>query len=131
MERAGKLISRLKLPAGSVCLEELACAGWSAAVGKKVAAHTRAVALDGNRLLVEVEDALWQRQLFVLKSQILKRLEEVLGPSVVREIEFRHAPRRRLPGRAESPRRASDEADQIRDPVLRAIYKQKRPRKTA
>ncbi len=131
MERAGRLISRLKLPAGSVCLEELACAGWHTAVGKKVAAHTRAISLAGNHLTVEVEDAIWQRQLYVLKGQILKRLEEILGPSVVREIEFRVSPRRRLPGRAEAPRRAVDEADQIQDPVLRAIYRQQRPRKSA
>ena len=121
----------MKLPAGSVCLEELACVGWPAAVGKKVAARTRAVSLDNCRLSVEVEDVVWKRQLSVLKGQILRRLEEVLGPKVVVDIDFRISPRRRVPGRAEAPRRASHEADQIQDPVLRVIYKQQRPRKMA
>ena len=131
MERAGRVISRTKLAAGAVCLEELACAGWPAAVGKKIAAHTRAIALAGGRLRVEVEDAIWQRQLSVLKRQILKRLEEVVGTSVVRDVEYRVAPRRRLPQQALEPRKDRDEADQIQDPGLRAIYRQQRRRRSA
>jgi predicted nucleic acid-binding Zn ribbon protein len=131
MERAGRLISKLKLPAGSVCVEELACAGWRAAVGKRVAAHTRAVGFVAGRLCVEVEDAVWQRQLTTLKSQILKKLEEVLGQSVVGQIEFRVSPRRRLPQWAESPRRSRDDAEQIQDPLLRTIYKQQRRGRSA
>lgn len=132
MERAGRLISKLKLPPGSVSLEDLARAGWPAAVGQRIAAHARAVSLAGNRLIVEVEDVVWQRQLFVLKKQILKRLEEVLGRSVVADVDFRMIPRRRQPRSAEAPRPVkNDDADQIQDPVLRAIYKEKRGRRSA
>jgi predicted nucleic acid-binding Zn ribbon protein len=131
MERAGRLISKLKLPAGSVSLEDLACAGWPAAVGKRIAAHARAVSLAGNRLVVEVEDLIWQRQLCVLEGQILRRLEEVVGQSVVRKVEFRVSPPRRQPRRAEEPSPAKDEADQIQDPLLRAIYREQRRRKSA
>jgi len=132
MERAGRLISKLKLPPGSVSLEDLACAGWPAAVGLRIAAHARAVSLAGNRLIVEVEDVVWQRQLFVLRKQILKRLEEVLGRSVVADVDFRMLPRRRQPQSADSPRPVKkDDADQIQDPVLRAIYKEKRGRRSA
>jgi predicted nucleic acid-binding Zn ribbon protein len=100
-------------------------------VGKRIAAHARAVSLAGNRLVVEVEDLIWQRQLCVLEGQILRRLEEVVGQSVVRKVEFRVSPRRRQPRRAEEPSPAKDEADQIQDPVLRAIYKEQRRRKSA
>ena len=131
MERAGRVISRTKLAAGAVCLEELVCAGWPAAVGKKIAVHTRAIGLARGCLRVEVEDAVWQRQLSVLKRQILTRLAEVVGTSVVRDVEFRVAPRRRLPQRAEEPRKERDEADQIQDPVLRAIYLRQRRRRSA
>ena len=131
MERAGKLISKLKLPAGAVCVEELACTGWHPAVGKSVAAHTRAIGLVAARLCVEVEDALWQRQLSTLKGQILKRLEGILGQSVVKDIEFRVSPRRRMPQIASQPRGNRDDAEQIQDPVLRAIYKQQRGRRPA
>lgn len=131
MQRAGGLISKLGLPASAVSPEELACAGWPPAVGKRIAAHARAVSLAGNRLVVEVEDVIWQRQLSVLKAQILKKLEEVLGPSVVADVEFRIPARRRLPQRAELPQQARDDADQIQDPWLRTIYKQQRRRRSA
>ncbi len=131
MERAGRLISKLGLPAGTVSVEELACAGWPAAVGKKIAARTRAVYLAGGRLRVEVEDAIWQRQLTVLKGQILKKLAEVLGQGAVKDVEFRVSPRRRLPQRAAEPRQGQDDADQIPDPVLRTIYRQQRRRRSA
>ena len=131
MERAGGLISKLNLPAGAVCLEELACAGWAAAVGKRIAARARAVSLAGSRLTVEVEDAIWQRQLSALKIQIVKKLESVLGKSVVRDIEFRIPARRRLPQRATLPKQQEDDADQIQDPMLRAIYKRQRGRRSA
>lgn len=131
MERAGRVISRAKLAGGAVCMEDLACAGWPAAVGKKIAVHTRAAGLSGGRLRVEVEDAVWQRQLSVLKKQILARLEEVVGAAVVRDIDFRVVPRRRLPQIASEPHKRPDEADQIQDPVLRAIYREQRRRRSA
>jgi predicted nucleic acid-binding Zn ribbon protein len=131
MERAGKLISKLKLPSGSITPQDLALAGWTEAVGKRIANHTRALSLVTDRLVVEVEDPIWQRQLAVLKTQILKRLEEILGAPLVRQVEFRIAVRRREPQRAAQPRPSKDEADRIEDPVLRSIYKQQRPRKSA
>ncbi|MCC7174742.1 MAG: DUF721 domain-containing protein [Bryobacterales bacterium] len=131
MERAGRLLSKLKIPAGAMRPDDLARAAWAPAVGSKVAAHTQAVWFSGARLVVEVEDAIWQRQLAVLRGQILKRLEEVLGHPLVAEIEFRLRPRRRMPQLAETPRFSQDEADQIPDPVLRSIYKQQRRRRSA
>jgi predicted nucleic acid-binding Zn ribbon protein len=131
MERAGKLIAKLKLPKGSISEEALALAAWPAAVGKRIASNTRAISLIGSSLIVEVEDAVWQRQLSVLENQILKKLEEIAGPSIVSEIEFRLVVPRRLPQRAELPRAVADEADEIRDPVLRKIYKGHRKRESA
>jgi len=130
MERAGRLIARLKLPAGSISPEEMARRAWPAAVGKRIAAKTRPASLAGRRLIVEVEDAVWQRQLAVLKRQILERLDEVIGSSVIGEIEFRVAVPRRPPQREEKAR-VADEADRIEDPVLRAIYRERRKRESA
>src|SRR5512138_1245029 len=97
MERAGRFISKLRAAAGAVSLEELACAGWRASVGKKIAAHTRAISFAGGCLRVEVEDSIWQRQLSVLKGQILARLDDVVGTAVIRDVEFRAVPARRPP----------------------------------
>lgn len=125
------MIAKLKLPAGSVSPEDLARAAWPVAVGKKIASHTRATSLVRSCLVVEVEDAVWQRQLFALRWQILRKLEEIVGPSLVTEIEFRIAVPRRLPQRAERPAAAEDDADRIEDPLLRRIYKDKRKRESA
>jgi len=131
MERAGRLISKLKLPGGAVRADQLAIAGWPAAVGPKIASHTQAVWFENHRLVVEVGDAVWQQQLSVLRNQILKRLEEILGERLVEQIEFRLRPRRRQPQQAVEARPNKDEADKIPDPVLRAIYKQQRRRRSA
>jgi hypothetical protein len=131
MERAGRLIAGLKIPAGSVSLEELARKAWPTAVGKRIASHTRAVSLTGGRLIVDVEDVIWQRQLRSLKGQILERLEAVLGDETVGNIEFRLAIPRRLPQRAERPTAVKDEADCIQDPVLRIIYIEARKNESA
>jgi len=133
MQRASQLIRSLRLPAAMISNEELACACWPQAVGKKVAAHTRAVRMVRTRLVVEVEDAVWQRQLFGLSRQILRNLEKSLGAGVVEDVEFRVMPRKREPERARraAPGVAGDEADSIADPVLRSIYRSSRKKAMA
>ena len=87
MERASKLIRRLS---GDVITpEQLCCAAWPEAVGKKISAHTRPAKLVRNRLVVEVEDHTWQRQLFALTPHILNNLEKTLGRGLVEDLEFR------------------------------------------
>jgi hypothetical protein len=124
MERASKLIRGLRLPGETITVEELACAAWAQAVGKKISGHTRAARMVRTRLIVEVEDNVWQRQLFALSRHILGNLEKHLGPGVVDDLEFRIVPRRREPQRAERSAPALlDEAENIADPVLRDIYR--------
>ncbi len=134
MERASRLIRKLQIAGDPFSGEQLACAAWPQAVGKKIAVHTRAARMVRSRLIVEVEDVVWQQQLFALSGQILRNLEKHVGPGVVGEVEFRVVPARRPPAparRSEEPSPAGDEADRIADPVLRAIYKQARKRALA
>jgi hypothetical protein len=134
MERASKLIRGLKLPSDTMSAEELACSAWSEAVGKNIAAHTRAVRMVRTRLVVEVEDKIWQRQLFALTPFILFNLQKHLGSGVVDDLDLRILPRRREPQRAVQAFRASlkaDEADAIIDPVLRGLYKASRKKALA
>jgi len=127
MERASKVIGGLSLPDGAITPEELAVAAWPQAVGVKVARHTRAARMVRERLIVEVEDAVWQRQLFALSRPILQNLEKHLGPGIVGDLEFRIVPRRREPQVAQQAAPAlADEADRIADPVLRGIFKASR-----
>jgi hypothetical protein len=130
MERAGRVLAKLKT--STLTDEQLACSAWPLAVGKRIANRTTAVALIRNRLVVQVEDSTWQRQLWTLRGQILGSLEKALGTQLVGEVEFRIAVPKRQPARAEaalSP--ALDEADAIRDPVFRSIYKASRRRANA
>jgi predicted nucleic acid-binding Zn ribbon protein len=129
MERAGKSLAKLKL-SDAISPEQLALAAWPAAVGERIAAHANAKALVRGRLVVEVEDAVWQKQLFHLSRAILDKLTELLGPEIVTDLEFRVAPaaQRRPPQSAQSHSESvsGDEADRIKDPVLRIVYKQSR-----
>jgi len=133
MERASKLIRGLKLPGDTISAEELASAVWPQAVGKKVASHTRVAKLVRTRLVVEVEDLTWQRQLLALSSHILRNLEKGLGSGLVDDLEFRIVPRRREPQRAQQamPGLFADEARGIEDPVMRSIYRAARKRAQA
>jgi hypothetical protein len=135
MERAGRLIGKLKINAKSATPEELARAAWPGAVGRNIAAHTAVAALVRTSLIVEVEDALWQRQLNTLRNQIVRRMQDVMGAMVVTEIAFRPMIPKRMPQRAELVRSTyelkPDDADKIADAVLRHIYKTSRKKATA
>jgi predicted nucleic acid-binding Zn ribbon protein len=130
MERAGRSLAKLKL-SGNISAEELACAAWPAAVGKRIAVHASAVALVRGNLVVGCEDGVWQKQLFYLKSHILRKIHEVLGDTTVTDVEFRIATPRRPPQvatslRVEQPSTFEDESDGIVDAGLRIIYRQSR-----
>jgi predicted nucleic acid-binding Zn ribbon protein len=137
MERASKLIRRLRLPVETITAEELACSAWADAVGKKIAEHTRAARMVRTSLIVEVEDHIWRRQLFGLSRQILANLAERIGPGLVEDLEFRIMPRQADVAalQRKEPRRAAhavpavaDEAERIADPVLRNLYRASRRR---
>ena len=85
------------------------------------------------RLVIEVEDLTWRRQLFALSGQILRNLDRYLGKGLVEDLEFRIVPRKREPRRASLPQPAllSDEANEIADPLLRSIYRASRKKAQA
>lgn len=127
MERAGRAIARLRNRAG-MSAEQMALAAWPAAVGKRIASHAWACALVRDRLVVDAEDAIWQKQLFHLSRVIVAKLGELLGEGVVKDVEFRIAVPRRPPQRANALNAdaAQQEADGIADPVFRILYREAR-----
>jgi predicted nucleic acid-binding Zn ribbon protein len=132
MERAGKALAKLKLSA-AITPDELALAAWPAAVGERIASHAVPKGLVRGCLVVEAEDAMWQKQLFHLRFAILAKITDLIGGGTVTDVEFRIArstPRRPpQPARTHGETALRDEADDIQDPVLRTVYKQSR-RKT-
>ena len=134
MERAARSLLKMKLD-DTVSQEELARSAWVAAVGKRLAAHATAKSLVRGNLIVEVEDAVWQKQLFHLRYQILPKLWKILGDGLVSDLEFRIAKPtpRRPPQAAQSVRESKpfDEADGIDDSTLRILYKAARKKASA
>jgi predicted nucleic acid-binding Zn ribbon protein len=130
MQRAGSLIPKLKLSPEMDDPEVRARAAWALAAGEKIARHTLAAGLVRGKLIVEVEDMVWQRQLHGLRHVLLKNLAQALGESLVTDIDFRPMPKRRRPQRAETARPSVD-ASGIGDPVMAMLYRQSKKRETA
>ncbi len=65
---------------------------WVDAVGEVVADHARPVKLDGDRLLVEVDEPGWATQLRFLEADVIARLRSVAGLEVSR-FDIRVKPR--------------------------------------
>ena len=69
---------------------EAACiAAWKHAAGDGLRDHAVPLSLNDHALVVAVADATWQRQMQSLKSQLLARINSILGRQLVKEIEFR------------------------------------------
>ena len=129
MEQASLFIANMTGLRDSCEQGDIVCAAWKRTVGKVIASHTRAEKLVRDKLVVEVEDWLWLRNLMGMSQQIVTRLEKAIGPGIVKDLEFRVA--RRGPQTAQASTRSfesHDEADGISDPGLRRIYRMKRGR---
>jgi len=139
MERAARVLQASKITNKILDADEMARAVWPAAVGKVIAARTSRLRMVRTKLVVEVEDATWQKQLFTLSHQILERLQRTTGTTAITEIEFRIGIRRREPQRADGTRNPlfeaaadpADEAEQIQDAVLKKVYRLSRKKATA
>ncbi|MGD1070366.1 MAG: DUF721 domain-containing protein [Bryobacteraceae bacterium] len=137
MDQASRIIARWRGASDVISPERIACGAWKIAVGPRLAERTRAVKLVRDRLVVEVEDEVWRKNLWSLRYQILKNIEKAIGTEIVADVEFRVMPPRREPQRAEFPglqpshRVSEDEGAEISDPGLRRIYRNARRRETA
>jgi hypothetical protein len=133
MDQASRIIAGWGTP-GLISQERIAVAAWKKAVGARLASRTRALKLVRETLVVEVEDQVWRENLWSLRRQILRNLENAIGRGIVVELEFRVMPPRRESVRenlSSSGTGLFDEAEAIADPGLRRIYKASRRRETA
>jgi hypothetical protein len=135
MERAARLLNKHKYSLALLDSDEYARAIWPAAVGKAIARHTSRLKVVRDTLVVGVEDAIWQKQLFSLSTQIVHRVQKCMGSTAITQIEFRILPPKREPQREPAPHPASpdagDDAEAIQDPVLKKVYLLSRKRSTA
>jgi hypothetical protein len=105
--------------------EELVAALWEKTVGEKVAQNARPVRMQGTTLVLTVSSEAWKKELFSLRSEILKRLERLFGPSRVSRLDLRVDPWMnavRAPARTVPEQLMEDPAelplDSISDPEL-------------
>jgi hypothetical protein len=78
---------------GSEEVMEAACLGaWKHAVGETLSSRAVAEQLQGNTLVIAVENKIWQKQLEQMRDQFLFRLNKVLGRPLIKVLEFRVAP---------------------------------------
>lgn len=126
MERAGKTIAKLRNMPG-IQAEDLVISAWIAAIGERLASRAMASCLVRDRLVIDVEDKVWQQQFYQLRSPILAKLSELLGPGIVNELEFRVKRERlnvpRMPPRSAVSAGSASDSDGIADPVLRMLYR--------
>jgi hypothetical protein len=92
-------------------------------------------------LVIEVEDAIWQRQLRTLERQILERVRLFTPDLALAGVEVRIGVPRREPQKATAPTSSAceplftapfnDEADRIQDPVLKKVFQISRRKASA
>lgn len=73
---------------------------WPAVAGPLVSVHLEAVRFAGGILWVRAEQSVWAHQLTFLRPELLRRLEEALGPDVVTDLRLTTS---RPPGPGSSP----------------------------
>jgi predicted nucleic acid-binding Zn ribbon protein len=67
-------------------------AHWDDVVGDMIARHVRPVSLDGDTLVVAVDEAAWATQLRFLEADLLAKLAERAGDAVATRIVVRVRP---------------------------------------
>jgi predicted nucleic acid-binding Zn ribbon protein len=65
---------------------------WDQAVGKAISENTRPAAFKGKLLLVHASSSTWIQQLQFLKKDMIRKVNEALGKSLVEEIKFKIGP---------------------------------------
>jgi hypothetical protein len=108
---------------------------WTRAAGDGLRRHAIPFRLFRKTLVVSVADAIWQRQMQSMSTELLSRINKLLGREVVETIEFRIDPatveqvRANLPGQERPreplgpvPAELISAASEIADPDLRERF---------
>jgi|SRR5437868_4085570 len=82
---------------------------WSRAAGAGLRAHAIPFRLDGRTLIVSVADAIWQKQLQHMSSELIFRINNLLGQAIVESVTFRIDPAKVSQARGSMPARKTEE----------------------
>jgi predicted nucleic acid-binding Zn ribbon protein len=78
-------LARLARDGGAVALGPL----WEEIAGEQIAKHVRAIALEGDALILEADNPRWRSEMAVHQAALLARLAEALGPSAPSRLSVR------------------------------------------
>lgn len=65
---------------------------WDEMVGKVIAQNARPAAFKGRLLLVHVSSSTWIHQLQFLKKEIIAKLNQALGQTLIEDLKFKIGP---------------------------------------
>lgn len=116
METLIKTLPAILQSAGdSIEVREAACiAAWIHVAGAGLREHALPMRLSEKALVIAVADQTWQKQLESLSSQLLFRINQVIGEAIVDSLDFRIEPgalaEARLFKKTNQPYQAADHA---------------------
>jgi predicted nucleic acid-binding Zn ribbon protein len=61
---------------------------WPALVGTKLATATQVTAVQGSRIVINVPDMIWRKQLIKIRPELLQRINEPWATPWIKEIAF-------------------------------------------
>jgi predicted nucleic acid-binding Zn ribbon protein len=61
---------------------------WPSLVGEKLASATTVTAVQGARVVINVPDQIWRRQLYRMRPQLLSKINEPWATPWIKEIVF-------------------------------------------
>lgn len=67
---------------------------WSEVVGESLAARTRPLKIDGERLVLAVDEPAIATHVRFLQAELLARLDDLLGPGRVTALDLRVGPKK-------------------------------------
>lgn len=113
--------------------DEAACehasfAAWRIAVGQKVGQVTRPHKLTRKTLAIAVSDSTWKKQLDNMATQIIFKMNSLLGSPLVTNLEFyideslRPVPQNSIEQDYPVDAKVATAAEKIKDPELRAKF---------
>ncbi len=70
-------------------LQEQVISLWPNVVGDQIAKNTKPVKVEGQTLIVVASNPIWCNELKYLKPEIIKKLNALIGKTVIKNIKFR------------------------------------------
>ena len=63
---------------------------WPVLVGASLAGSTKVTGVQGSRVVINVPDQIWRKQLIKMRPQLLKKINEPWATPWIKEIAFTH-----------------------------------------